>query len=231
MRRICAFTCAIAVGSASFPAWSQSAPPSAPPVEDATGTASLPPAPPPPPQPPPPPAAAAAAPVPAPSAAPAPAPAPAANTEVEITTFDGAVFHGALVEKLPGRYVTLHLATGEYRRIAWQYIAKMTGPDATASDVPKVAMRFEADSPSAAIEKYVGAWRSVCLTPCDGKLTLGASYRVGGHGIRPSEPFRLPKSGKKLKIDANVGTEGSTIAGALLGMAAVAFSTLAAWCS
>jgi hypothetical protein len=82
----------------------------------------------------------------------------------------------------------------------------------------KVSVRFDADDPRAALEKFVGIWRPVCLSPCEGELSRDGSYRIGGDGIRPSEPFGLPEGTAKVKVRASVGTDGRGVGGGFLAI-------------
>ncbi len=195
---------------ASRPAWSQSAPPTAPP----SGTPG---------------AAAVAPPTGTPAADDEPSPATreagdASATTVDVTTVDGAVFHGELVEKLPGQYVTLRLATGEFRKIAWAAIARIqqhaprAGASTGSAGGVKTLVRFDASNPDAALEKYVGSWQEVCLAPCEGEISEDGAYRIGGKGIRVSEPFTLPHGARRVVVHASVGTDGRSALGAILAI-------------
>jgi hypothetical protein len=144
--------------------------------------------------------------------------APPTSPGIRVITTDGAEFRGSLVEKIPGQYVTVLLATGEPRRIAWNAIARITGAEAEEVPSQKTVVRFEADDSRAQLEKFVGAWQPVCSTPCEGPLSLDGSFRIGGDGIKASEPFTLLADGRAVKINANVGTNGRAVLGGFLAI-------------
>jgi hypothetical protein len=151
---------------------------------------------------------------------------PTSGPEVTVVARDGATFHGQMVEKIPGQYVTLRLATGEDRRIAWWFIQSLIGPDGTDQITgPQVAIDFRADDDRAKLQKLGkdGEWFDACQTPCRGRVSATGTYRVGGDGIRLSESFKL--TGDAMRIDASVGTRGRTVGGAILaiGGGAVAY--------
>ena len=56
-------------------------------------------------------------------------------------------------------------------------------------------------------------WTSVCEAPCDMPLDAALEYRVGGHALRSTAPFRLPGQGP-LTLDAHVTTLARMIVGA-----------------
>jgi hypothetical protein len=177
--------------------------------------------------PPPPPSATEPAPPPPPpppaeSAAPAVAPAapPTTSDESVVVAKDGATFRGVIVERIPGQYVTVRLATGEYRRVAWNFIARVDGPGAELFAGPKVSVRFQADDERAALQKYLGSgnWARICLTPCSGQVSADATYRVGGEGLISSEPFRLRPPPKATRVEAEVHTRARRVGGAILGV-------------
>ena len=61
-------------------------------------------------------------------------------------------------------------------------------------------------------------WVPVCEAPCDCSVVLGIEYRIGGNGIRPSEPFYLEHK-PRIELDANVATVSNHRAG--VGIAAL----------
>jgi hypothetical protein len=114
-------------------------------------------------------------------------------------------------------------------KILWADVAKI-GDTATASaaaqaPVQESAVRFDGDSRHSALQRLAanGDWTNVCLTPCQGTVPARGLYRVGGSGIRSSEPFRLPK-GQHVHIRADTATRGSAVLG---GIMAVGGSTIA----
>jgi hypothetical protein len=170
-----------------------------------------------PPPPPPPPAAQPQPPSP-PSIPPAAAPA-SSGPEVTVVARDGATFRGQLIEKIPGQYVTLRLPNGEPRRIMWWFIESLIGPDGQNQIVgPVVKVQFRADDERAALQKLGrdGEWFDACLAPCNGAVSATGTYRVAGDGIRASESFKLPPD--KVRIEAEVGTRGRTVGGAILAI-------------
>ena len=200
------------------PAWAEGPPTGQLPPQPAPPGAA-PEQPPPPPSPPP-----AGQPPAAPAAPPAASPPPA---EVTVVVRDGAIFRGQLVEKLPGQYVAVKVATGETRRIAWQYIARIDGDPANPPR-PKTFVRFKADHPGATLEEYVGNgdWATLCKSPCEGWVTQGETLRVGGSKILPSESFPVPAGREQMKVDATVGTKKQQMWGAILGVGGAGFLTI-----
>jgi hypothetical protein len=66
------------------------------------------------------------------------------------------------------------------------------------------------DGPDASkVDRYdpgLGAWRQVCVTPCDAQLPLLGDYRVEGDGFRDSHPFRLSGTpGQRVIVSVDPG--------------------------
>jgi hypothetical protein len=144
---------------------------------------------------------------------------------VIVATRDGSMFRGVVVERIPGQYITVQLVTGEVRRIAWDQIASEAAASATAPAPvpapaprgPVVRVRFQPDSDRAQLERAVaeGKWESVCEGACQTNLDTASVYRVGGRGVRKSEPFRLPSDRPSLGIEADVGRTSSVVWGVI----------------
>ena len=125
---------------------------------------------------------------------------------------DGAVFRGVLVEKVPGQYVTVKLATGEFRRIVWDSVVRIDGDVAARS---KTYVRFHANDDGAELEEFAasGDWVSLCRTPCEGWVTQGQALRVGGPKVQPSDPFQVPLGREQLRVDADAKARSKRIWG------------------
>ena len=178
------------------------------------------------------PAAAGAIPSAAPSAMPAQppaaapvaaAPAPPTAAAVTVVTTDGAVFRGELIEKWPNHHVTVRLPTGEYRRISWQYVARLSSDMGAAAVNATVTTQvfFRSEDERAVLQRFVsgGTWYDVCRTPCAGKVASRGVYRIGGEGVRESEPFKLNGHGPYVAIETRrVGSDGTTALGGVMAI-------------
>jgi hypothetical protein len=137
---------------------------------------------------------------------------------VTVVTTDGAVFRGELIEKWPNRHVTVRLSTGEYRRILWQYIVRLTsGADTPVGATTQVFFRSEDRDATLQRLDSGGIWFDVCRTPCAGRVATRGVYRVSGDGLRGSEPFRLSRHGPYVGIETTrVGTQGRAALGGVM---------------
>ena len=145
---------------------------------------------------------------------------PAAAVQVTVVTTDGAVFRGELIEKWPHRHVTVRLSTGEYRRILWQYIARLTsGADTPVNATTQVFFRSEDSDATLQRIDSGGTWFDVCRTPCAGRVASRGVYRVSGDGLRGSEPFTLSRHGPYVSIETTrVGTQGRSALGGIMAI-------------
>lgn len=122
-----------------------------------------------------------------------------------------------MLERLPNQYVTVRLATGELRRIAWAFIARIDGDPVPL--VPKTRVAFRADHEEAMLEEYVnGEWVSLCRTPCKGEVRQGETLRVGGPKVVPSDPFKVTPGRQQMQIDADAASRSQRIWGVVLGV-------------
>jgi hypothetical protein len=130
------------------------------------------------------------------------------------------VFRGELIEKWPNRHVTVRLSTGEYRRILWQYIARLTsGADTPVSATTQVFFRSEDKDATLQRLDSGGIWFDVCRTPCAGRVASRGVYRVAGDGLRGSEPFKLSQHGPYVGIETTrVGTQGRSALGGVMAI-------------
>ncbi len=155
---------------------------------------------------------------------------PSAPHEDDVVVMnDGGMARGAVIEMLPKDHVSVRLSDGRTMIIPWDRVhhveqgAPLVQPVAlTPAPAPRVsAPAAPASSPEPTGTAYVhlegagavlereraGQWVPVCGVPCDRPLELDAFYRVGGHGVRNSKPFRLlAKDGDRIDITANVST-------------------------
>jgi hypothetical protein len=130
------------------------------------------------------------------------------------------VFRGELIEKWPNRHVTVRLSTGEYRRILWQYIARLTsGADTSVNATTQVFFRSEHNDATLQRLDSGGIWFDVCRTPCAGRVASRGVYRVAGDGLRGSEPFTLSRLGPYVAIETTrVGTYGRSALGGVMAI-------------
>jgi hypothetical protein len=135
---------------------------------------------------------------------------------------NGDLFRGALVERVVGDHVTLHLATGELMRFPWSALA----PSETAATL----VRIEADDPRAVLSHRTGTgltlspygsraqygtlWEDVCAVPCEREVDSTRTYRIEGEGVWPSGAFRLRPGPETLHV--KTGSRGGLVAGLVL---------------
>jgi hypothetical protein len=140
--------------------------------------------------------------------------------QITVVTTDGAVFRGELIEKWPNRHVTVRLSTGEYRRILWQYIARLTsGAETPVNATTQVFFRSEDNDATLQRLDSGGIWFDVCRTPCAGRVASRGVYRVAGDGLRGSDPFTLSRRGPNVAIETTrVGTSGRSALGGIMAI-------------
>jgi hypothetical protein len=139
---------------------------------------------------------------------------------VTVVTTNGALFRGELIEKWPNSHVTLRLPTGEYRRVPWQYISRVSS-DAIAAPTATTRVLFRSEHEAATLQRLepAGTWFDVCRTPCAGVVAARGVYRVSGEGLRDSEPFTLTGRGQAVAIrTTRVGTRSSSVLGGILAI-------------
>jgi hypothetical protein len=162
-----------------------------------------------------------------------------------VQTKDGSVYRGELVERVVNDHVTLKLATGEIKTIAWSDIK----PSETRPPPPRppdgVAITFESDEPRATLQRYVGSgnvavdyvtpygttvgsgdadlalFQDVCTSPCSQHIAPGGRFRVGGEGLVPTDSFTL-KADEPSQISASMSSRGKRTAGKYLTITGIA---------
>jgi hypothetical protein len=84
-----------------------------------------------------------------------------------------------------------------------------TNPMATVHVTSNRPVALERSSPSAPDE-----WVAVCKSPCDVALPLVAVYRIGGAGVRASEPFALrARDGERVVLTVDAGSSNAANVG------------------
>jgi len=153
-----------------------------------------------------------------------------------VTLRDGSIVQGELVEKVPGDHITLKLATGEVRQIAWSDVV----PE-QAAPPPRVQVQQRApatthvavtstkdDTQLAQVMRQidvrvVGAYgdtayghieelKIICTAPCEADVDPAGDYKVGG-GIHGSSMFNLPPGQNPLKLNVDAGSKGMFMGG------------------
>ncbi len=159
-----------------------------------------------------------------------------------IRTKDGSVYRGELVERVVNDHVTIKLATGEIKSIAWADVA--TDPPPRPAPVG-VEISFDADTPRATLQRYVGSgdvavdyvtpygttvgsgdaelslYRDVCTSPCNQRIAPGGRYRVSGEGLVPTDSFTLSAT-ESSRISASMSSRGKRTAGKWLTIIGIA---------
>ncbi len=59
-------------------------------------------------------------------------------------------------------------------------------------------------------------WKPVCVSPCDAQAWAGLKYRIGGPGVKRSEPFTVYPGQDPLTVQANVGSKGQWLTGVIV---------------
>ena len=67
-------------------------------------------------------------------------------------------------------------------------------------------IHFEADRPTARLQKLQLRWVDVCTLPCDIPVDPYPMYRVGGSGIMRSKPFQIPRPTGQILVTAKTGS-------------------------
>lgn len=158
----------------------------------------------------------------------------AAEAKLTVELKDGSSVRGELVEKVPGKQLTLLLSTGEVRSIEWANIARIDEPGAAApsqvSEGPAdgIAVHIDADDPRSTLQRRAGtstivvstgrgtavgqgeAWEDLCVAPCDLRVPKNQTVRIAGDGITPSGNFVLQRDAK---LDVKTGSSGLRVGG------------------
>lgn len=140
----------------------------------------------------------------------------AAAKEIDVTLKNGAMYHGKLVEKVPGDHVTIELATGEVKRFEWDDLTdeeqepaaakpkKKAAPpasSATSSEDGGYHVTITTEQEGVVLERLIGTttlgnreaehWERVCSAPCNTNVPGGSEYRVGGRDVRATPTFTI----------------------------------------
>lgn len=171
----------------------------------------------------------------------------AAEPRITVDLKDGSSIRGEVVERVPGKHVTLSLATGEVRTLEWSSIARIDEPPAsppsqTSGTSPEgIAVHISTDDPRSTLQRRAGtstvvvttgrgtavgqgeSWEDLCVAPCDQRVARNQTLRLAGDGITPSGNFVLQRDAK---LDVKTGSAGRRVggfwlAGAGLGAAAM----------
>lgn len=158
----------------------------------------------------------------------------AAESRLTIELKDGSSLRGELVEKVPGKQLTLQLGTGEVRTIEWANIARIDEPSASAPSQGSeatgdgIAVHIDADDPRSTLQRRSGtatvvvstgrgtavgqaeAWEDLCVAPCDLRVPKNQTVRIAGDGITPSANFVLQRDAK---LDVKTGSAGLRVGG------------------
>jgi hypothetical protein len=158
----------------------------------------------------------------------------AAEQKLTVELKDGSSIRGELVEKVPGKQLTLLLSTGEVRAIEWGSIARIEEPSASPpSQVSEpagdgIAIHIDADDPRSTLQRRAGtstvvvstgrgtavgqgeAWEDLCVAPCDRVVPKNQTVRIAGDGITPSGNFVLQRDAK---LDVKTGSAGLRVGG------------------
>jgi hypothetical protein len=74
-------------------------------------------------------------------------------------------------------------------------------------------------------QRTAGAsWRTACIVPCTLRLSVADEYRIGGDGVGDSDPFHLPPSGDRLRVEARGGSLILRDVGTLMAVGGLLFA-------
>jgi hypothetical protein len=107
------------------------------------------------------------------------------------------------VEVRPGETVTL--TDGQLEALGSQWLA-VKGDEGAPQPLRGAVVHIEGGH-DVVLERSEGdgPWTRACSAPCDQELPLDSMYRIGGSGVRLSEPFQLaarPGGRVSLRVDA-----------------------------
>jgi hypothetical protein len=139
---------------------------------------------------------------------------------------DGTVLHGAIGEVTPGQPVTIKLADGQVRSIAWNSIERVDidrakSPPTQPPQQPRQSppsftppttwLHLDGDLAGAlqALDMRAGSespWATVCAGTCDRALPRTTLYRIGGSGVRTSKVFQLDGDRETLHVETASST-------------------------
>ncbi len=141
---------------------------------------------------------------------------PACGDDV-VTTRDGGMVRGVIVELVPRERITVKLATGKVVNVPWETVhhVEQGGPigracpespppnvlDDTGNVTVVIAERgFE-------LEQQVGTqWIKICDTPCERVVPRDRFHRISGSGIQTSPGFRvLGQPGERVHVNVDPG--------------------------
>jgi hypothetical protein len=147
-----------------------------------------------------------------------------------ITTKNGGMLRGTIIESLPGVQARIQLATGEIVAVPWPRIERIDygAPSPSPPQAPekeevesKVWVHLDA-SEGVLLQQDItndDHWRTVCLAPCDKLLPTAFYYRVTGGGIKSSAAFALQAPrGTHDTLVVNGASKAASVVG-IVGMA------------
>ncbi len=151
----------------------------------------------------------------------------AAVPDTAVTTRDGAVYQGVLVEQIPGDHVSIQTADGRIRNFASTEVTTVR-PLGPRVSVPPVGVRgvmvdLVSADPAARLWQMSAAGGApavnpeMCGLPCGVRVPAG-TYVVAGNGVLPSDPFQLRESAGRVRIKADTVTHDRRTVG--IGLAA-----------
>jgi hypothetical protein len=126
-----------------------------------------------------------------------------------VTTRNGSIYHGEIIEKVVGVRVTLKLATGDIKTLDWEDLA--VAPPGTSykpvekslpPPLPPTEIHFTPDKPSAVLQRAIEL-TTLCTGPCT-EFTRAGAFRVTGPRITPSDTFQI--EGGTRSIAARTGS-------------------------
>jgi hypothetical protein len=161
---------------------------------------------------------------------------PSISADTLVRLRSGAVYQGELVERIPGDHVTLRLVTGEIKRIGDEELAAVEETRSAGHGVPvelqPVQVDLQSTRPEAALIRIASLsggldgrfngslggqveGRRECVAPC-GLAVAPGRFIIGGPGLRPSEAFELTGRNRKVRVDAEPGSESRMTGGIVL---------------
>jgi hypothetical protein len=151
----------------------------------------------------------------------------AALPDTAVTTRDGAVYQGVLVEQIPGDHVSIQTADGRIRSFAAADVTTVRplGPrnpappgggrgvmvDLVSADPAARLWQMSVSGGAPAVNP------EMCGLPCGLRVPAG-TYVVAGNGVLPSDPFELRESAGRVRIKADTVTHDRRTVG--IGLAA-----------
>jgi hypothetical protein len=148
--------------------------------------------------------------------------------DTAVTTRDGAVYQGVLVEQIPGSHVTIQTADGKIHTFAPSEVAvvRALGSSGVVRPLPHagadVLVELTSTNEGARLIQMSVAGGGagapnpeVCGPPCGKKVAAG-SYIIAGNGLVQSSPFELRESAAHVRITADPVTHDRRTTGIIL---------------